>query len=133
MEGAGPGHRQHVGSAATLIVPVREEATRASVPGWSGAFAGTGWVVTIAGIVFGIIGFAMAGSNVPTTARLGTTIGVGLLPDTLVVHTSLMPSAGDVAGPLVLVADPGHRTAGTVTVRATGISGSRHAMPNGEG
>lgn len=56
------------------------------------AFAATGGVVTTAGIVFGITMFALAGSSVLSIAQIGTTIGVGLLIDTLVVRTFVLPS-----------------------------------------
>jgi RND superfamily putative drug exporter len=55
------------------------------------AFAATGGVVTTAGIVFGITMFALAGSSVLSIAQMGTTIGVGLLLDTLVVRTFMLP------------------------------------------
>jgi RND superfamily putative drug exporter len=56
------------------------------------AFAGTGGVVTTAGIVFGITMFALVGSTVLSIAQVGLTVGVGLLLDTLIVRTFLMPS-----------------------------------------
>ena len=56
------------------------------------AFAATGGVVTTAGIVFGITMFALAGSSVLSVAQIGVTIGVGLLLDTLVVRTFVLPS-----------------------------------------
>jgi RND superfamily putative drug exporter len=42
--------------------------------------------------VFGITMFALAGSSVLSVAQIGTTIGVGLLLDTLVVRTFVLPS-----------------------------------------
>jgi len=55
-------------------------------------FAGTGGVVTTSGIVFGITMFALAGSAVLSIEQVGITVGVGLLLDTLIVRTFLMPS-----------------------------------------
>jgi RND superfamily putative drug exporter len=55
------------------------------------AFGGTGGVVTTAGIVFGITMFAMVASTATSIAQIGTTIGIGLLIDTLIVRTIVMP------------------------------------------
>jgi RND superfamily putative drug exporter len=49
-------------------------------------------VVTTAGIVFGITMFALAGSSVLSIAQMGVTIGVGLMLDTLIVRTFVLPS-----------------------------------------
>jgi putative drug exporter of the RND superfamily len=49
-------------------------------------------VVTTAGIVFGITMFALAGSSVLSVAQIGVTVGVGLLLDTLIVRTFVLPS-----------------------------------------
>jgi RND superfamily putative drug exporter len=49
-------------------------------------------VVTTAGIVFGITMFALAGSSVLSIAQIGVTIGVGLMLDTLIVRTFVLPS-----------------------------------------
>ncbi|WP_204815180.1 RND family transporter [Mycobacterium riyadhense] len=56
------------------------------------AFAATGGVVTTAGLVFGITMFALASSSVLSVAQIGTTIGVGLVLDTLVVRSFILPS-----------------------------------------
>ena len=56
------------------------------------SFAATGGVVTTAGIVFGITMFALAGSSVLSIAQIGVTIGVGLMLDTLIVRTFVLPS-----------------------------------------
>jgi RND superfamily putative drug exporter len=56
------------------------------------AFAGTGGVVTTAGIVFGLTMLALLGSSVLSVAQIGTTIAVGLLMDTLVVRALVVPS-----------------------------------------
>jgi RND superfamily putative drug exporter len=75
-----------------LALRLREEARIGIGTGMIRAFAGTGGVVTTAGIVFGITMFAMVGSTVLTIAQMGTTIGIGLLLDALVVRTLLMPT-----------------------------------------
>jgi RND superfamily putative drug exporter len=75
-----------------LAMRIREEAHAGLGTGIVRAFANTGGVVTTAGIVFGITMFALAGSSVLSIAQIGTTIGVGLLLDTLVVRTFVLPS-----------------------------------------
>jgi putative drug exporter of the RND superfamily len=75
-----------------LAMRIREEANAGLSTGIVRAFAATGGVVTTAGVVFGITMFALAGSTVLSIAQIGTTIGVGLLLDTLVVRTFVLPS-----------------------------------------
>ena len=54
-------------------------------------FEGTGRVVTVAGMVFGITMFSMLFCNVLSLRQVGTTIGIGLIIDTLIVRTFLVP------------------------------------------
>jgi putative drug exporter of the RND superfamily len=54
-------------------------------------FEGTGRVVTAAGMVFGITMFSMLFCNVLSLRQIGTTIGMGLIIDTLIVRTFLVP------------------------------------------
>jgi RND superfamily putative drug exporter len=61
-------------------------------------FGGTGGVVTTAGIVFGITMFAMLSSDVLSIEQVGTTIGVGLLIDTLIVRTFVVPGIAGLLG-----------------------------------
>ena len=75
-----------------LAMRIREEADAGLSTGIIRAFAATGGVVTTAGIVFGITMFALAGSSVLSVAQIGSTIGVGLLRDTLIVRTVVLPS-----------------------------------------
>ncbi|KUH93822.1 RND family transporter [Mycobacterium sp. IS-3022] len=75
-----------------LAMRIREEAHAGLGTGIVRAFGATGGVVTTAGIVFGITMFALAGSSVLSIAQIGITIGVGLLLDTLVVRTFVLPS-----------------------------------------
>lgn len=56
------------------------------------AFGATGGVVTTAGVVFGITMLALLGSSVLSIAQIGMTVGVGLLIDTLLVRTFLLPT-----------------------------------------
>jgi putative drug exporter of the RND superfamily len=75
-----------------LAMRIREEAAAGLSTGIIRAFAATGGVVTTAGIVFGITMFALAGSSVLSIAQIGVTIGVGLMLDTLIVRTFVLPS-----------------------------------------
>jgi RND superfamily putative drug exporter len=75
-----------------LALRIREEAHAGLSTALIRAFGATGGVVTTAGIVFGITMFALAGSSVLSIAQVGATIGVGLLLDTLVVRTFVLPS-----------------------------------------
>jgi putative drug exporter of the RND superfamily len=75
-----------------LAMRIREEARAGLGTGIIRAFAATGGVVTTAGIVFGITMFALSGSSVLSVAQIGVTIGVGLLLDTLIVRTFVLPS-----------------------------------------
>jgi putative drug exporter of the RND superfamily len=75
-----------------LAMRIREELRAGIRTGVIRAFAGTGGVVTTAGIVFGITMFALAGSTVLSIEQVGLTVGIGLLLDTLIVRTFLVPS-----------------------------------------
>jgi RND superfamily putative drug exporter len=75
-----------------LAMRIREEAHAGLGTGILRAFGATGGVVTTAGIVFGITMFALAGSSVLSIAQMGVTIGVGLMLDTLIVRTFVLPS-----------------------------------------
>ncbi|OSC42110.1 MMPL family RND transporter [Mycobacterium decipiens] len=81
-----------------LTMRVREEVFTGSEQGarlrtaMIRAFGGAGGVVTTAGIVFGITMFAMASSDVLSIEQVGTTIGVGLVIDTLVVRIFAVPA-----------------------------------------
>jgi RND superfamily putative drug exporter len=75
-----------------LALRIREEARAGLGTGIVRAFGATGGVVTTAGIVFGITMFALAGSSVLSIAQIGTTMGMGLLLDTLIVRTFVLPS-----------------------------------------
>jgi putative drug exporter of the RND superfamily len=75
-----------------LAMRIREELRAGIKTGVVRAFAATGGVVTTAGIVFGITMFALVGSTVLSIEQVGLTVGIGLLLDTLLVRTFLMPS-----------------------------------------
>lgn len=85
-----------VGADYNLLLAMRiREETRATRlrTGVIRAFAATGGVVTTAGVVFGITMLALLGSSVLSIAQIGLTIGVGLLIDTMLVRTFLLPAA----------------------------------------
>jgi len=75
-----------------LALRIRQEAAAGLKTGIIRAFGGTGGVVTTAGIVFGITMLALLAGSVLSIAQVGTTIGVGLLVDTLVVRAFVVPS-----------------------------------------
>jgi RND superfamily putative drug exporter len=59
---------------------------------------GTGGVVTSAGLVFAATMASMLGSSLIIVAQLGSTIAIGLLLDTLIVRSLLMPSIATLLG-----------------------------------
>lgn len=81
-----------------LTMRMREESRAGLKTGMVRAFGGTGGVVTTAGIVFGITMFAMLSSDVLSIEQVGTTIGAGLLIDTLIVRTFVVPSVAGLLG-----------------------------------
>ena len=102
-----------VGADYNLLLAARlkEEATAGMRTGMIRAFGGTGGVVTTAGIVFGLTMFAMLSSDVLTIAQVGSTIGIGLVIDTLIVRTFVVPSIAALLGrwfwwPLMTSAKP---------------------------
>ncbi|MET0474426.1 MAG: MMPL family transporter, partial [Mycobacterium sp.] len=62
------------------------------------SMAGTGGVVTSAGLVFAATMAAMMGSKLIVLAQMGSTIAIGLLVDTLIVRSLLMPSIATLLG-----------------------------------
>jgi RND superfamily putative drug exporter len=60
--------------------------------------AGTGTVVTSAGLVFAFTMAAMLGSELTVLGQFGSTVCIGLLLDTLVVRTLFMPSLATMLG-----------------------------------
>jgi putative drug exporter of the RND superfamily len=62
------------------------------------AMGGTGKVVTTAGLVFAFTMAAMIVSDVRVVGQVGTTIGLGLLFDTLIVRAFLTPSIAALLG-----------------------------------
>jgi putative drug exporter of the RND superfamily len=62
------------------------------------AMAGTGGVVTSAGLVFAATMAGMMGSKLIVLAQMGSTIAIGLLVDTFIVRSLLMPSIAVLLG-----------------------------------
>jgi putative drug exporter of the RND superfamily len=59
---------------------------------------GSGSVVTAAGLVFAFTMMSMAVSAMVVVAQVGTTIGLGLLFDTLVIRALMTPSIAALCG-----------------------------------
>ncbi|MCW2623923.1 MMPL family transporter [Mycobacterium sp.] len=89
-----------VGSDYNLLLVSRfkEEIHAGLKTGYIRAMGGSGGVVTAAGLVFAVTMGSMLGSSLRIIAQLGSTIAVGLLLDTLIVRTLLMPSIATLLG-----------------------------------
>ncbi|UVO14310.1 MMPL family transporter [Mycobacterium sp. SVM_VP21] len=89
-----------VGSDYNLLLVARfKEEIRAGVnTGIIRAMGGTGSVVTSAGLVFALTMMSMAVSELRVVAQIGTTIALGLLFDTLVIRSFVMPSIAALLG-----------------------------------
>lgn len=75
-----------------MALRFKQEAAAGLKTGIIRAFGGTGGVVTVAGVVFGLTMLALLSSSVLSIAQIGSTIAVGLLIDTLVVRAFIVPS-----------------------------------------
>jgi putative drug exporter of the RND superfamily len=71
------------------------------------SIGGTGGVVTGAGLLFAFTIGALVVSKLDTIGQGGSTIGLGLLVDTLIVRSLMTPVGCHNLGPLVLVATEG--------------------------
>jgi RND superfamily putative drug exporter len=60
--------------------------------------AGTGAVVTSAGLVFAFTMMSMMVSSLVVAGQVGTTIGIGLLFDTLIIRSFMTPSIAALMG-----------------------------------
>lgn len=89
-----------VGSDYNLLLVSRfkEELHAGLKTGTIRSMAGTGGVVTAAGLVFAFTMAAMLGSDLQVIGQMGSTICIGLLMDTLVVRTLFMPSIATLLG-----------------------------------
>lgn len=82
-----------------LIKRIRDEAPDGSAAGVARALAVTGGVITAAGLIFAASVFAMMAGSVVTLTQIGFTIGMGLLLDTFVVRTLVVPAFAALVGP----------------------------------
>jgi putative drug exporter of the RND superfamily len=81
-----------------LVSRMKEEFHAGLNTGIIRSMAGTGSVVTSAGLVFAFTMMGMAVSNLIVIGQVGTTIGLGLLFDTLVVRSLMTPSLAALLG-----------------------------------
>jgi RND superfamily putative drug exporter len=81
-----------------LVSRMKEEIHAGLHTGIIRAMVGTGSVVTSAGMVFAFTMMSMAVSKLIVIGQVGTTIGLGLLFDTLVVRSLMTPSLATLLG-----------------------------------
>jgi putative drug exporter of the RND superfamily len=81
-----------------LVSRIRVEIHAGLKTGMIRSMAGTGGVVTSAGLVFAVTMASMLGSSLIIIAQMGSTIAIGLLLDTLIVRSLLMPSIATLLG-----------------------------------
>jgi putative drug exporter of the RND superfamily len=81
-----------------LVSRMKEEIAAGINTGIIRAMGGTGKVVTNAGLVFAFTMMAMVVSDLRIIAQVGTTIGLGLLFDTLIVRSFMTPSIAALLG-----------------------------------
>jgi RND superfamily putative drug exporter len=81
-----------------LISRFREEIGAGLKTGIIRAMGGSGSVVTAAGLVFAFTMAAFVFSGLRTLGQIGTTIGLGLLFDTLIVRSFMTPSVAALLG-----------------------------------
>jgi RND superfamily putative drug exporter len=81
-----------------LVSRMKEEIAAGINTGIIRAMGGTGKVVTSAGLVFAFTMMSMAVSDLRVIGQIGTTIGLGLLFDTLIVRSFMTPSIAALLG-----------------------------------
>ncbi len=81
-----------------LMKRVREEAPDGSRLGIARAVTATGRVITAAGLIFAASMFAMMFGSITSLAQLGFTVGMGLLLDTFIVRTLVVPACAALLG-----------------------------------
>ena len=81
-----------------LVARMKEEIPAGINTGIIRAMGGSGSVVTAAGLVFAFTMMSMAVSAMVVVAQMGTTIGLGLLFDTLVIRAFMTPSIAALLG-----------------------------------
>ena len=90
-----------VGADYNLLLAkrMREEAPDGSRQGIARAVTATGGVITAAGLIFACSMVAMMSGSVVTLAQMGSIIAMGLVLDTFVVRSLVVPSAAALLGP----------------------------------
>ncbi|WP_333889758.1 MMPL family transporter [Mycolicibacterium gadium] len=81
-----------------LVARLKEELHAGVNTGIIRAMGGSGSVVTSAGLVFAFTMISMMVSELTVVAQMGTTIGMGLLFDTLVIRAFMTPSIAALLG-----------------------------------
>jgi RND superfamily putative drug exporter len=81
-----------------LVARFKEEIYAGLNTGIIRSMGGTGSVVTSAGLVFAFTMMSMAVSELTVIGQVGTTIGLGLLFDTLIVRSLMTPSIAALMG-----------------------------------
>jgi RND superfamily putative drug exporter len=81
-----------------LVARIKEELGAGIKTGIIRAMAGTGKVVTTAGLVFAFTMASMMVSDLVSIGQVGTTIALGLLFDTLIVRAFMTPSIAAILG-----------------------------------
>jgi putative drug exporter of the RND superfamily len=82
-----------------LILRVKEELHAGVHTGLIRALGSTGGVVTSAGLVFAFTMLAMLSSDLRTVGQVGSTVCIGLLLDTLIVRSFVVPCILRILGP----------------------------------
>ncbi|OMC16241.1 hypothetical protein A5735_08705 [Mycolicibacter heraklionensis] len=82
-----------------LIARLKEELPAGLNTGLIRALGSTGGVVTSAGLVFAFTMLAMLASDLRTIGQVGSTVCIGLLLDTLIVRSFIVPSLVRIYGP----------------------------------
>lgn len=82
-----------------LIARLKEEIPAGLNTGLVRALGSTGGVVTSAGLVFAFTMLAMLASDLRTIGQVGSTVCIGLLLDTLIVRSFIVPSLVRIYGP----------------------------------
>ena len=90
-----------VGSDYNLLLVSRfqEEISAGLRTGIIRSMGQTGGVVTAAGLVFAFTMMSMVASDLSSIGQAGSTIGIGLLFDTLIVRSLMTPSIAALLGP----------------------------------
>ena len=81
-----------------VVARLREEIHAGLNTGMIRAMGGSGSVVTAAGLVFAFTMMGMSVSELTVLSQVGTTIGLGLLFDTLVVRAFMTPAIAALLG-----------------------------------